>query len=64
MHGRKIYDFAQYGSSRNEKLFGQSGIAIDDKKILIHQANEKMDEVTYNDFINCMTDRSLRILCL
>jgi 3-oxoacyl-[acyl-carrier-protein] synthase-3 len=62
MHGRKIYEF-NYSSAA--MAVWKSGIAIDDvKKILIHQANEKMDETSYNDFINCMTDQFLRIICL
>lgn len=46
MHGRKIYEFAlsQVPQAMKECL-DDSGIAIDEiKKILIHQANEKMDE--------------------
>jgi 3-oxoacyl-[acyl-carrier-protein] synthase-3 len=52
MHGRKIYEFAlsQVPKAMKECL-EKSGIAIDDvKKILIHQANEKMDEAIIQRF--------------
>ena len=52
MHGRKIYEFAlsQVPKAMKECL-DQSGVAITDiKKILIHQANEKMDEAIINRF--------------
>jgi 3-oxoacyl-[acyl-carrier-protein] synthase-3 len=66
MHGRKIYEFALTTvPAAMKSCLDKSGIAIDDvKKILIHQANEKWMKQSYNDFINCMTDRFLRILCL
>lgn len=46
MYGRKIYEFAlSQVPCAMKSCLDKSGIAIDDvKKILIHQANEKMDE--------------------
>ena len=52
MHGRKIYEFAlsQVPKAMKECL-DESGIDIlEVKKILIHQANEKMDEAIINRF--------------
>ena len=52
MHGRKIYEFAlsQVPKAMKECL-EKSGVAIGDvKKILIHQANEKMDEAIIHRF--------------
>lgn len=52
MHGRKIYEFAlsQVPQAMKDCL-DESGVAIDDiKKILIHQANEKMDEAIVQRF--------------
>lgn len=52
MHGRKIYEFAlsQVPKAMKECL-DESGISIHDvKKILIHQANEKMDEAIIDRF--------------
>ena len=52
MHGRKIYEFAlnQVPKAMKECL-DESGIDIKEvKKILIHQANEKMDEAIINRF--------------
>lgn len=52
MYGRKIYEFAlsQVPCAMKECL-DKSGIAIDEvKKILIHQANEKMDEAIITRF--------------
>ena len=52
MHGRKIYEFAlsQVPKAMKECL-DESGISIHDvKKILIHQANEKMDEAIIERF--------------
>ena len=52
MHGRKIYEFAlsQVPKAMKECL-DESGVAITEvKKILIHQANEKMDEAIINRF--------------
>lgn len=52
MYGRKIYEFAlkQVPQAMKDCL-DQSGYGIDDvKKILIHQANEKMDEAIVSRF--------------
>ena len=52
MHGRKIYEFAlsQVPQAMKDCL-DESGIKIDEvKKILIHQANEKMDEAIVKRF--------------
>lgn len=52
MHGRKIYEFAlkQVPQAMKDCL-DKSGYGIDDvKKILIHQANEKMDEAIISRF--------------
>src|SRR6218665_1022952 len=52
MHGRKIYEFAlsQVPKAMKECL-EKSGVAISQvKKILIHQANEKMDEAIIHRF--------------
>ena len=52
MHGRKIYEFALSNVPKAMKeCLDKSGIAIKDiKKILIHQANEKMDEAIIQRF--------------
>ncbi len=52
MYGRKIYEFALSRVPQAMKeCLDNSGIAIDDvKKILIHQANEKMDEAIVTRF--------------
>ena len=52
MHGRKIYEFALNNVPNAMKLcLEKSGYTITDvKKILIHQANEKMDEAIINRF--------------
>ncbi|MCF8322794.1 MAG: ketoacyl-ACP synthase III [Flavobacterium sp.] len=52
MFGRKIYEFALVEVPLAMKsCLDKSGIAIDEvKKILIHQANEKMDEAIINRF--------------
>lgn len=52
MYGRKIYEFAlSYVPTAMKECLEKSGVAIDDvKKILIHQANEKMDEAIVNRF--------------
>ena len=52
MHGRKIYEFALSNVPKAMACcLEKSGIAITDvKKILIHQANEKMDEAIINRF--------------
>lgn len=52
MYGRKIYEFAlsRVPQAMTDCLVN-SGVALDDvKKILIHQANEKMDEAIVNRF--------------
>ncbi|KAB1155710.1 3-oxoacyl-ACP synthase III family protein [Flavobacterium luteum] len=52
MHGRKIYEFALSKVPQAMKeCLDKSGVAIGDvKKILIHQANEKMDEAIVSRF--------------
>ena len=52
MHGRKIYEFALSNvPTAMKSCLEKSGIAIEKvKKILIHQANEKMDEAIINRF--------------
>ena len=52
MHGRKIYEFAlSHVPQAMKECLDNSGIAIDGvKKILIHQANEKMDEAIIQRF--------------
>ncbi|MBK0370989.1 3-oxoacyl-ACP synthase III family protein [Flavobacterium agrisoli] len=52
MYGRKIYEFALSNVPCAMKAcLDKSGIAIEDvKKILIHQANEKMDEAIIERF--------------
>lgn len=52
MHGRKIYEFAlNQVPLAMKNCLDKSGISIDDiKKVLIHQANEKMDEAIVNRF--------------
>lgn len=52
MYGRKIYEFAlSKVPTAMKSCLDESGIAIQDvKKILIHQANEKMDEAIINRF--------------
>jgi len=52
MHGRKIYEFAlSQVPLAMKSCLDKSGVVIDDiKKILIHQANEKMDEAIVNRF--------------
>ena len=52
MYGRKIYEFALSNvPSAMQTCLNNSGIDIKDvKKILIHQANEKMDEAIFNRF--------------
>lgn len=52
MHGRKIYEFALSNVPKAMKAcLEKSGASIDDiKKILIHQANEKMDEAIIQRF--------------
>lgn len=52
MNGRKIYEFALLNvPNAMKKCFDDSGFSIDQlKKIIIHQANEKMDEAIVNRF--------------
>lgn len=52
MHGRKIYEFALKNVPNAMKAcLDKSGISINNlSKILIHQANEKMDEAIINRF--------------
>ena len=52
MHGRKIYEFAlNHVPMAMKNCLEKSGFVIDDvKKILIHQANEKMDEAIIHRF--------------
>lgn len=52
MFGRKIYEFAlSHVPQAMKSCLDKSGIAIEDvKKVLIHQANEKMDEAIVNRF--------------
>lgn len=52
MHGRKIYEFAlNQVPLAMKSCLDKSGISIDDiKKVLIHQANEKMDEAIVSRF--------------
>jgi len=52
MNGRKIYEFAlNQVPLAMKSCLDKSGLSIDDvKKVLIHQANEKMDEAIVNRF--------------
>jgi 3-oxoacyl-[acyl-carrier-protein] synthase-3 len=52
MHGRKIYEFALSNVPKGMKeCLEKSGVDVKDvKKILIHQANEKMDEAIIQRF--------------
>lgn len=52
MYGRKIYEFAlNHVPLAMKECLDKSGIAIDEvKKVLIHQANEKMDEAIIHRF--------------
>jgi 3-oxoacyl-[acyl-carrier-protein] synthase-3 len=52
MHGRKIYEFAlSHVPQAMAECLSESGIHIDRiKKVLIHQANEKMDEAIIHRF--------------
>lgn len=52
MNGRKIYEFALLNvPSAMKKCFDESGLNIHQlKKIIIHQANEKMDEAIISRF--------------
>ena len=52
MHGRKIYEFALINvPNAMKECLDNSGVSINNlKKILIHQANEKMDEAIIQRF--------------
>ncbi len=52
MHGRKIYEFAvSHVPKAMKSCLDESGIPIEEvKKIIIHQANEKMDEAIVKRF--------------
>ncbi len=52
MHGRKIYEFALTNVPNAMKIaLDKSGVSIDNvSKVLIHQANEKMDEAIVERF--------------
>ena len=50
MHGRKIYEFALKNVPLAMKAALRKVDVKDVKKILIHQANEKMDEAIINRF--------------
>ncbi|MEM9687217.1 MAG: 3-oxoacyl-[acyl-carrier-protein] synthase III C-terminal domain-containing protein, partial [Bacteroidota bacterium] len=52
MYGRKIYEFAiTHVPQAMKACLDKSGIPIDEvKKLFIHQANEKMDEVILKNF--------------
>jgi 3-oxoacyl-[acyl-carrier-protein] synthase-3 len=52
MHGRKIYEFAlSHVPAAMKSCLEKSGADIKDlKKVLIHQANEKMDEAIIHRF--------------
>lgn len=54
MHGRKIYEFAlNHVPNAMKVCIDKTGINIDNiSKILIHQANEKMDEAIVKRFYN------------
>lgn len=60
MYGRKIYEFAlNQVPVAMKSCLDKSGLDIDDvKKILIHQANEKMDEAIIHRFYK-LYDRSV-----
>jgi 3-oxoacyl-[acyl-carrier-protein] synthase-3 len=61
----KFMSLLNYGSAAMKSCLDKSGIAIDDvKKFLFIKLTRKWMKQSYNDFINCMTDRFLRILCL
>ena len=69
MHGRKIYEFAlsQVPKAMKECL-EDSGVSITEvKKILIHQANEKMDEAIINRFyklFNLTPPKGIMPMCI
>lgn len=60
MFGRKIYEFAlNHVPAAMKSCLDKSGLGIDNvKKILIHQANEKMDEAIIHRFYK-LYDRSV-----
>ena len=65
MDGRKIYEFALTNVPAAMKTcLDKSGISINDvKKILIHQANEKMDEAIVKRFYKLYKCKCQNILC-
>ncbi|MGQ2985390.1 3-oxoacyl-ACP synthase III family protein, partial [Flavobacterium sp.] len=69
MHGRKIYEFAlNHVPLAMKECLDKSGILIEDvKKILIHQANEKMDEAIVQRFFklyNHRFEKDLMPMCI
>lgn len=69
MHGRKIYEFALSKVPHAMKeCLDKSGVGIKDvKKILIHQANEKMDEAIINRFFklyNQVPPKGIMPMCI
>ncbi len=62
MHGRKIYEFALSNVPKAMKeCLDKSGIDISNvKKILIHQANEKMDEAIIQRFYKLIRTNTTR----
>jgi 3-oxoacyl-[acyl-carrier-protein] synthase III len=69
MHGRKIYEFALNNVPLAMKeCLDKSGIPIEDvKKILIHQANEKMDEAIVQRFFklyNHSFEKDIMPMCI
>ena len=65
MYGRKIYEFALSKVPQAMKeCLDKSGVKIEEvKKILIHQANEKMDEAIVNRFYK-LYDKKMPEGCL
>ncbi|HPD96145.1 MAG TPA: ketoacyl-ACP synthase III [Tenuifilaceae bacterium] len=62
MEGRKIYEYALINApSAMKAAMDKSGISAEDlKKIVIHQANEKMDEAIVSRFIRkCKVSKSI-----
>lgn len=59
MHGRKIYEFAlNHVPKAMKACLDKTGFNITDiKKILIHQANEKMDEAIVNRFYRLYNEK-------
>jgi len=66
MHGRKIYEFALNNVPlAMKKCLDKSGLKITDiKKVLIHQANEKMDEAIVSRFYKLYDEKCQLELCL